>query len=249
MSQDFIAALAAEIESIEADLSNDIRFIRLQALKETLALYTDPGNGPAHLNLSTSSIISEGQIYHGSDLRLMKPDITRFTTTRRPTGRRTSSGKIAVLDAVSIMLRNRSGPVPTRDILNHLTDFGIEIGGSSPLNNLSATLSNSDKFKSLGRLGWVLNDTDQDDLVPKNDIGIQHFRKAVESVVHQKSAQELSNILYDFQDKGSFHTDIRSDVLNIFEPNSDFHDRYSKEHLDKIVLREIQSALNEKYSE
>lgn len=166
MAQDFLAALEAEIAELESELSADVRFIRLNQLRKTLALYVDPSAVTAEMRALSARPITSGQIQartissgsaQGSSIKSSKISSTAIKIAAAHLGgRRASAEKVHALDAVALHLSNRSGPVPTRDLLDHLNDLGIEVGGASPLNNLSAMLSNSDRFVSHGRSGWTL---------------------------------------------------------------------------------------------
>lgn len=68
------------------------------------------------------------------------------------------------MELAELFLRNRSGPTPTREILDHIVALGGEIGGKEPVSNLSAMLSNSGRFQSHGRAGWTLIDADAESL-------------------------------------------------------------------------------------
>ena len=52
-------------------------------------------------------------------------------------------------------------PVRTSELLERLLARGIEVDGNKPLNNLSAILSYSKKYKSHGRSGWMLPDANE----------------------------------------------------------------------------------------
>jgi hypothetical protein len=54
------------------------------------------------------------------------------------------------------ILDGKTEPTRITDIDARLTEKGIRLGGSDPLNNLSALLSTSGEFTAHGRAGWTL---------------------------------------------------------------------------------------------
>ncbi len=67
----------------------------------------------------------------------------------------------AVIALARELCATTKGPVPTREILDHLTKQGVEIHSAVPQNVVSAILSRSDEFESNGRSGWTLTTQDQ----------------------------------------------------------------------------------------
>lgn len=152
MSQNFIAALETEIASLESALSQDERFIRLRELRRVLSLYRGDGDSASRKeNGGPSSVLFAG---HGFAGRTYAAE----NLAARRGGRQASPEREKALRAAATLISNSNGPVPTRDILEHLESIGITISGENPLNNLSALLSNSNKFVAQGRSGWVLKD-------------------------------------------------------------------------------------------
>lgn len=136
MGQNFEGALMMEIAELEAELSQDSRFIRLKALRDVLSLYQDP-------RLEKNAKASE-------------TSVSAAARTPSRGGNRRSPERVRIVEAARLHILNRMGPVPTREILSHLNDIGIVVTGNPPLNNLSAMLSNSEEFMSHGRSGWTL---------------------------------------------------------------------------------------------
>lgn len=155
MAHNFLAALEAEIADLEADLSRDLRFVRLQQLRKAQLLYTNPEAVASEGRPIGSQVITAGRIQTGTTHPTQAAALAA-AKAMRPVGRRASAEKMQALEAVASHLEGKSSPVATRDLLEHLTDLGIEIGGASPLNNLSAMLSNSERFVSHGRSGWTV---------------------------------------------------------------------------------------------
>lgn len=137
MGQDFSAALADEIASLETELAKDVRYLRLKELKRVALLYGGGLQQGAHITRHPISMMDGA------------------ATLRPPVRQPSPSRERALTEALAFV--ERSGRlVPTREILDHLVATGIEVGGVSPLNNLSAMISTSGKFQSHGRSGWTM---------------------------------------------------------------------------------------------
>ena len=52
-------------------------------------------------------------------------------------------------------ISNRNYPTPTKELLKVLESHGFVVRGKNPVTNLSAVLSRSAHFRSVGRSGWV----------------------------------------------------------------------------------------------
>jgi len=134
VSGSFVEALAAEIDGIEAELSADPRFIKLNELKRLRELYSQE-NARTEVNV----------------LQRLK-----FPTPARAYGGRTPSPeRQGILDAAKAYLVGRNHPTPTSEIYDAIRG-SVNIPGTNPKNNLSAMLSNSTEFQSHGRVGWTL---------------------------------------------------------------------------------------------
>ena len=75
--------------------------------------------------------------------------------TTRP-GRKMSSDRQRALEFAQVHMMGQTQPTKTADLLTALRNNGIEIGGSDPVNSLSALLSTSSRFVAHGRSGWTL---------------------------------------------------------------------------------------------
>jgi hypothetical protein len=129
----FIVALDQEISVLRAQLSADPRYIRLRELERIRHdLYPDEPAAPPSSSPRDSSTI-------------------------RSPGRRRSAERQKAIDAVTELLTGKAEPIKTVDIDRHLRTLGIRLGGSNPLNNLSALLYHAPGFRSNGRAGWTLN--------------------------------------------------------------------------------------------
>ncbi len=136
MSATFIAALKKEAAEVEADLASDPRYVRLQKLREMLALYGIDGDAVGDTAATPRA-----------------PSAQR----ERASTRKMSGSRAKILEIASEAIAAGGGdPVPTRDVFEWVAAQGAEIPGKSPVNNLSAMLSNSEQFVSHGRAGWVL---------------------------------------------------------------------------------------------
>jgi hypothetical protein len=141
MGSEFILTLKGEIDRLRNELSNDPRYQKLERLEDVLALYGDDGS-----NGSNGS--------DGGD---------RGELSHRVLTRSISNARAKALELAELLLRNRVGPTPTRQIYEHIVLNGGDIGGRDPVSNLSAMLSNSERFVSNGRAGWTLADVDEEE--------------------------------------------------------------------------------------
>ncbi|WP_439549031.1 hypothetical protein [Falsiroseomonas sp.] len=71
---------------------------------------------------------------------------------------RKSSGGIAsrAVEATIQIIRHAGKAVATRELLDHLSDIGIVVGGTNPVANLSGFLSRSPALKNSRSRGWSL---------------------------------------------------------------------------------------------
>lgn len=176
MSGDFVASLKEEIARLEDELARDVRAIRLRELRRVLGLYQVPTDRPIATEGLASLFVPPPE-ETGESQRLGLGDLLSAGGWRpgrdgesgpaiaRRGGRQASPEREKALQAARLLISNRAGPVPTREVLEHLESIGIQVGGENPLNNLSAMLSNSEQFTSHGRSGWTLRSEDPE-LVP-----------------------------------------------------------------------------------
>lgn len=138
MSAELIKAVKNEIARLEAELAQDERYQRLQELRRVLDLYDN----------------RQALQHSGSqDTERARADLP--TTEQWKTRRKASKDRREAIRCAGIVIDNRAGPVPTREILEQLEDWKVVVPGKQPLNNLSAMLSNSGEFESHGRAGWT----------------------------------------------------------------------------------------------
>jgi hypothetical protein len=132
----FLSALDEEILSLRESLNNDPRFLKLKELERVRALYARAEDTP-------SAVTTNG-------------NVTTDSATTQVERRRMSPDRKAAIDESRQFLRGKVEPTKTADLLAHLKANGIKVGGSDPMNNLSALLSTSGIFQANGRLGWTL---------------------------------------------------------------------------------------------
>lgn len=129
MPANFLPTLKREIEELEIELAADPKFVKLQKLRDVLAVYD--------VNPSSGALA------------------TPQASSKKPT-RQVSPDRERALALAESMLEGRAVPTPTRDIVERASQSGVTIPGKDPISNMSAMLSNSDKFQSHGRTGWTL---------------------------------------------------------------------------------------------
>jgi hypothetical protein len=135
--------LDAEITQLEAELRTDPRFARLHLLRQMREAY---------LRLPPTNDLGGPQRAGRDD----DVSAARSTDASRP-GRRRSPEREQAIEEARRLLAGRTTPTRLAEINAHLENLGIRLGGSDPLNNLSALLSTCDDFHAHGRAGWTLN--------------------------------------------------------------------------------------------
>lgn len=131
----FVDTLKAEIDALRLDLSlrPDPRAAKLDALQETLRLYE--GGAPGAVGIS-------GHV-----------------KKRRVVGERTGASiarNLTMARAEDYLRALKSDePVRTAQIFDAISGL-VDIRGRDPRSNLSAMMSQCDKFLSHGRKGWTL---------------------------------------------------------------------------------------------
>ena len=140
-----IAAFDAEIAELEAALAADQRVVRLRELKRMRDDYMKiSGNGPYTAPTMPWSAAVPASGGGGGGFGKAAP------------GRKPSPERVRALQETKALLTGRQGPTRTADILAHLNERAIYIGGDKPQNNRSAMLYHSPDFQSHGRSGWTL---------------------------------------------------------------------------------------------
>jgi hypothetical protein len=128
-----IAAFDAEIAELETSLANDPRSMRIGELRRMKEEYRKI-SAPTELGTT----------------------VARLLKAATAPGRKPSPERVRALEETKVLLNGRATPTKTADILGHLQEHGISIGGNDPQNNLSAMLYHSKEFQSHGRSGWTL---------------------------------------------------------------------------------------------
>jgi hypothetical protein len=133
MTTPFLASLDGEISRLETIIEALPETRQLHELRRVRALYSVPS------------------VLRANDAQ----DSAHFVMTTRP-GRKMSSDRQRALEFAQVYMAGQTLHTKTVDLLNALISHGIEIGGSDPVNSLSALLSTSGKFVAHGRAGWTL---------------------------------------------------------------------------------------------
>lgn len=134
---DFVKALEDEISELEQQLKADPRYTRLAKLKEVRQLYGAPAGGGVGS--------AQGAV-------AIRTTVNPFMNAARK--------KEHILATAAAIIRGRTDPTPTVDILKQIEVLGLEVHGKDPRNTLSAMLSYAPEFKSHGRSGWTLVPSD-----------------------------------------------------------------------------------------
>jgi hypothetical protein len=130
---EFLPSLDAEIGRLERAVEAIPEVVKLRELRRVRAMYAE-----------SETTSRAAQI------------VAKIDQAISP-GRRMSPERQRALDFIAEQLaRAVGGPIRTSTLMEMLTGAGIEIGGSDPLNNLSALLSTSGRFIAHGRSGWTL---------------------------------------------------------------------------------------------
>jgi hypothetical protein len=134
---EFLDHLRAEIEALERSLEHDPRFVKLRELQHVRGIYESQSGAPP-----TDSPFPR--------------DVQGRAPHKRSARREMSPATKRVVEAAREYLSGRASPVPLRDLYRELAEVrGIPIGGSEPVNNLSAMLYRYG-FEAVGRAGWRL---------------------------------------------------------------------------------------------
>lgn len=143
MASNFVPLLDLEIKRLEQVIEGipDVR--RLAELKRVRALY------PTVHNVS----MVEG---------IVATDTSSAPVTKSVPGRKMAPERQRALDFVTILLKQEPFPVRTSSLSGALQQKGINIGGSDPVNSLSALLSTSGQFQAHGRSGWTIKLTPEE---------------------------------------------------------------------------------------
>lgn len=132
---ELIEALDRELKRLEAELKEDVRYRRIQRIKELLADY----------RAEESSIEFPQQRTRAGRLLAKIAD--------------GSSKRDRIKKAVKEYLRTKYGPVHRSEILKYLVDQKLMGGEKNPLQSLAIYLSDwRDEFEPDGQGNWALKD-------------------------------------------------------------------------------------------
>lgn len=139
MTNHFLSALRDEIAALDAELRQDDRYVRLQALRQVLP----------HYERTVSPMVPPvAQAAH-------QTEASEPRSEPKPPLRQPSEARVLAERYSEEYIAGRTYPTPTRELYEMLRAKGVEIGGKQPTSNLSAILSKSGKVVSMGRAGWV----------------------------------------------------------------------------------------------
>lgn len=186
---DFTAALVAEIASLESELEQDVRYVRLRELRRIHHLYGDLIPGRPLVAAARQEQSAVEQAPQRQSVRQPSPDRGRALAAARE--------YVASLGHV----------VPTREILEYLMANGIEVGGASPLNNLSAMISTSGAFQSHGRKGWTMK-TGTELILTQDDYDL-----IVDETLNELTPGQLTHVTSEIGDHNGIPPDIDSRLL------------------------------------
>lgn len=136
MTEDFASLIRQEIEALERELSENTTYRRIKALRAALLEYAPTES----LRRRKNGVDAE-----------TPPPVRGKRLVRKMSPERKKAIKFA-----KEYLREKSTPIPTREVFKAMSLAGVTLSGKNPQNNLSAILSNSTSFVSHGRDGWVL---------------------------------------------------------------------------------------------
>ncbi|QEE37886.1 MULTISPECIES: hypothetical protein [unclassified Methylobacterium] len=194
MGSELLAAIDAEIDAIEIELAGDVRVARLKALRELRKLYVSSDRG--------RQVDPQSSAAGSSDI---EGSASNSSAQSRTINRRIAPHRSQAVDAIALHLKNRTGPVPTKDLLEHIASLGIDVGGSNPLNNLSAILSNSGRFDSQGRSGWTLRKLRTD-----AEIKIEAMHQAALDTIGMMDDEEIAENLHYLDHNRSMKSHLTS---------------------------------------
>lgn len=131
--------LAEEVACLRREL--ELKEKRLRALQELLATFeAEEGRG------SLAGAEKAGPLW-----------VEGGTTARVPDFRNVRDNTRQLLEACWRILAEEGRPLPTREIVQRLEKLGLRVGGKNKVATLSAALSHSPHFRTLGRTqGWEI---------------------------------------------------------------------------------------------
>lgn len=154
MTTEFIASLDAEIARLQLVVERFPEVRQLTELKRVRALYA--GERPRSVIATGTSIYSTWSATTGAAITAGPTAVATATTLTTTPGRKMAPERQRALELVTMLLSTADAPVRTISLAGALAQQGINIGGTDPVNSLSALLSTSGQFLAHGRSGWTL---------------------------------------------------------------------------------------------
>jgi hypothetical protein len=162
----FVVALDTEIASIERAIldqvatqptgPNDPMVAYLKDLKQLRLKHHSGLIADVDRALSAGAVGAQRTVSSGVMDGFLPAARGAQQTMFRSAGRKQSPERQRALAAARQYLLEKNSPVKTNDIYQHLLSRGLNIGGSDPVNNLSAALHHATGFRSHGKSGWTL---------------------------------------------------------------------------------------------
>lgn len=133
-----------------------------------------------------ATLAAYGVVLGGKTIASKPPQVRAEATSRTP-----SEKTQKIRSRVRAILSLTPGiPVPTRQLVDILTNDGFEIGGKKPIATLSALLSNSRDFESIGRQGWIVTEQKETPVV-----GASGVSETGEDNASLLESQEVKDVL------------------------------------------------------
>jgi len=139
--------VAAQIQTLQEELQR-LDDAVYSAFENVAAMFAPPPESQRSAKLEPPPRMTPWEIVRGGIKGAMEE-------IESPSGERRK-----LMPGVVHVLAGLQRPVKTRELLDHLTALGIEVGGKNPTNNLAAHLSSMDIVESTPE-GWVLKARDR----------------------------------------------------------------------------------------
>jgi hypothetical protein len=151
MNTQFIASLDLEIARLEQAVERIPEVKQLNELRRVRALY-GPTNRPAGPGPTGPAQEPASLAQH-----LMETGRLMAAQSGRPSvGRKMAPERQRAIEIVTEILKKEILPIKTAHLWAAVETQGIALGGTDPVNSLSALLSTSGQFQAHGRSGWTL---------------------------------------------------------------------------------------------
>lgn len=171
ITQSFPAALDDEVSNVERVIlaqvavqavgPNDPKVSQLRALKELREKYYSGTLAEIDRAFATLKKPLQGTLLEHHFTPAAQIGVSQHTFLHGR-GRKQSPERQRALAAARMYLIDKTSPTKTLEIYDHLLSQGLTIGGTDPVNNLSAALSHAAGFRSHGKAGWTLGSKESD---------------------------------------------------------------------------------------